>query len=718
MNKMIAFFLVILAFTLQSNLYAQKENYNWYFGDYCGLTFMPDGKNPVVKTDGQLNTWEGCATISDSSGKLLFYTDGGTVWNKNHFAMINGTGLKGDVSASQSALIVPKPGSNNLYYIFTVDAETGPDGLNYSVVDMNKQSGLGEVIEKNHFLYTPVVEKLCGTKQSNGIDFWVIAHAWDSDKFLSYQLTSAGVNPVPVESHAGDIQQGAGYSVAPGYLKVSSDGKKLAQAVYITGYFELFDFDDVSGKVSNVIKLSNYDRAYGVEFSPDCSKLYGTLSWGTYGIVQFDLKAGSNSDIINSAKIICSNTIQCGLQLGPDNKIYVSKWQNEYLGVINLPDSTGTACNYVDDAIYLDGRITQEGLQNIVINHKSGSKDTCKNHPFAFNDFTKIQPIMTVGNAYQKDSFIRLTDVSRNRTGAVWFPYKLPVEKGFSVTFDFRISHGNNYDSPDNSLPGADGLAFVIQNNKSDAIGYNGGAIGYEGIPNSIALEFDTYNNDSTQIENYFDPNGNHAAIQSMGTKPNTSKHLTESMIAMAKDIMTIKTDSTIYHVKIDYNIIPGQFDVYLETTLLFGNPIISLSNFDPAKIINLTNGESAFIGFTSATGNATENHDILNWNICLFSDFILTDTENDKGTGSEYYTNTYPNPAGNLLIIDCPANDLKNFSITIINNLGIPVYNKILNNNGNSRFEINTTEFPAGVYYYTLKSGEFMVSNKFVIIR
>ena len=104
-------------FLFTSFVYSKGEANIWYFGQNAGLDF--NSGVPVALTNGQLVTDEGCATISNSSGQLLFYTDGVTVYNKNHTVMVNGTGLLGHSSSMQSATIVPKPGSSNLFYIFT-----------------------------------------------------------------------------------------------------------------------------------------------------------------------------------------------------------------------------------------------------------------------------------------------------------------------------------------------------------------------------------------------------------------------------------------------------------------------------------------------------------------------------------------------------------------------------------------------------------------------
>src|SRR6185436_12341018 len=97
--------------------HAQKENNIWCFGNRAGLDF--NSGSPVVFTGAAISTMEGCSSVADSSGNLLFYTDGRTVWNKNHVAMPNGTSLNGGSSSTQSAIIVKMPGNANIYYIFT-----------------------------------------------------------------------------------------------------------------------------------------------------------------------------------------------------------------------------------------------------------------------------------------------------------------------------------------------------------------------------------------------------------------------------------------------------------------------------------------------------------------------------------------------------------------------------------------------------------------------
>src|SRR5689334_20241397 len=114
-NVVLRFFLLTLI-VFPNLSQAQKENNVWYFGNGAGIDF--NSGSPVGLNNGALFTVEGCASIADASGNLLFYTDGVTVYNKVHSVMTNGLGLLGGNSSSESAIIVPMPGSSTLYYIF------------------------------------------------------------------------------------------------------------------------------------------------------------------------------------------------------------------------------------------------------------------------------------------------------------------------------------------------------------------------------------------------------------------------------------------------------------------------------------------------------------------------------------------------------------------------------------------------------------------------
>ena len=330
------FITIILLFSIFCS-HAQNEAAIWYFGNNAGIDFNSGA--PVAVNDGQLTTSEGCATISNTDGELLFYTDGITVWDKTHNIMQNGTGLLGNPSSTQSGIIVPKPGDSNIYYIFTVDAVSGMQGLNYSEVDLTLNSGNGAITAtKNVQLTTPATEKISAISHANGTDFWVVAHGWENADFLAYEITSTGVNNLPAVSTVGSTH-GGDISNTIGYLKMSPNGQRLALAVTYSQSF----YSDTG--------------AYGIEFSPNSEILYVTdLNFveSKSKIHQFDISLNTSADVLNSDTIIFDDNFFTGaLQLAIDQKIYVSISGNNFLGAIENPDVLGTGASYLNNAVSL-----------------------------------------------------------------------------------------------------------------------------------------------------------------------------------------------------------------------------------------------------------------------------------------------------------------------------------------------------------------------------
>lgn len=334
---------------------------NWYFGNQSGITFTSG--TPTALTNGIINTVEGVATISDNLGNLLFYTDGITVYNRLHLVMTNGTGLFGDASSTQSAIIVQKPGSVNIYYIFTSDNDVGPNGICYSIVDMNLSTSLGAVTSKNILLQTPSCEKLCAIRHCNNTDVWVVSHDWNSNTFRCWLVDNAGVGTTTVWSNVGITPTGINQS-SYGQLKASSDGKKLASCYYgLVGggmnIFQIYDFNNSTGIVSNAQTLATDQGLYGCEFSPNNKIVYASTNSGL--LLQFNLCANP----ITSSRYIVSNAgpFIGQIQLGPDGKIYVAR-NNPNLSVINNPNVLGVGCGYSNLSLSLLGRSSRMGLPN------------------------------------------------------------------------------------------------------------------------------------------------------------------------------------------------------------------------------------------------------------------------------------------------------------------------------------------------------------------
>lgn len=358
----------------------------WYFGNTAGLNFASNP--PAVLTNSSMNAFEGTAAISDAAGSLQFYTNGNIVWNRNHSPMPSGNGLNGDGAATQTAIIVPSPANNGIYYIFTVDTNGGPRGLCYSEVDISLNGGQGDVSVKNIQLQTAVCEKLTAVRHANGIDVWVIAHGWNSNEFYAYLVTASGISPSPVVTSIGSVHTGI-FSNAHGYMKASPNAGKLALAIRGDRKIEIFDFNNITGQLSNPVSKTYPVQVYGVEFSPNSQLLYITTMNNPGEIHQLDLTLGSPSAISGSDQTVGTiNGFLGALQLASNKKIYIAQYLSTSLSVIEFPDLIGSACGVNGNTVFLGGKTSMYGLPNFLQNFFIVADfvytDTCSGAPTNF----------------------------------------------------------------------------------------------------------------------------------------------------------------------------------------------------------------------------------------------------------------------------------------------------------------------------------------------
>ncbi|MES2617683.1 MAG: gliding motility-associated C-terminal domain-containing protein [Bacteroidota bacterium] len=375
-NCLILFICIFFA----NSLDAQKYFNNWYFGDKAGITF--NTSPPSALTNSQMKYKRaGCSSISDSLGNLLFYTSGDTIWNRNHVMMKNGYGLFGHNGSTQAALIVKQPGNSNIFYVFTTDNYTiykdsnvSNRGVNYSVVDINKDNGLGEVIVKNVLLFENSSEKISAVTHSNGKDIWISSIKKYTDSIFIYKLTESGLSL--------HLNYKTGYKVGTGirkwgvgYMKFSPKGNLLAYSdCDDSSYILLFNFNKTTGTLSNSRRIYSNDWwpsvLYGLEFSPNEKYLYVVKGLSGYGrLFQMPIKSIFNNVKFEALALQinkkATDKIAGALQLAPDGKIYVAMYDT-CLSVINQPDNLGSACDLKMNAVFLKGGKCRLGLPNCV----------------------------------------------------------------------------------------------------------------------------------------------------------------------------------------------------------------------------------------------------------------------------------------------------------------------------------------------------------------
>lgn len=341
----------------------------WYFGENAGLDFNKDTVAPL--TNGKLDTYEGTATICDSIGQILFYTDGVTVFNRNHDTMLNGSGLLGDQSSGQSALIIKV--NERLYYITTTTSYSGNDAARYSVVDMALDNGNGAVTSKNIKLFDKSNERQAAIQHENGRDYWLVMTQNHSNTIYLYLVSASGIslhNTIYLPAGKDDFGRGA--------IKFSNKGSYLAFAADVgirqNNFILLYDFNTSTGVMSNPRSIDE-PHVYGLEFSPNEKYLYFVDYYSVYGepserrLYQCPVDSIKNASIKKTHKtLLDSKDFKfSSLQLGPDGKIYGSHGlMDPYVYVILRPNLEGVLCSYQGYAKELQGRPSRVGLPSFV----------------------------------------------------------------------------------------------------------------------------------------------------------------------------------------------------------------------------------------------------------------------------------------------------------------------------------------------------------------
>ena len=361
------FIILVLSLVLISTAttHAQKEYYNWYFGRKVGLTFNTPNGEPLPLLNSEMNTGEGCSTISDSAGNLLFYSNGFTIWNKEHKIMKNGDSLLGGTSSAQSVIILKKPNSDSLFYIFSNSAFENryKDGISYSIIDISLDNGLGAVVEKNVHLIHNGSERLTATYHKNQSDIWIATQDMSNKQFALFLLTEDGLDHAPILSPFSSEKTG-NLEYISGYMKFSTNNLRFAFANQGESRTQLYDFNSETGIISNEIILVHLGAwPYGLEFSSNCRFLY--VATREDGIFQYEINFSDISSITNSKIQIAKSQSNCefmAMQLGPDNKIYIIGQTHPKLSVINEPNLRGKDCDIKTNSIDLQKSASSWGL--------------------------------------------------------------------------------------------------------------------------------------------------------------------------------------------------------------------------------------------------------------------------------------------------------------------------------------------------------------------
>ncbi|MEP7263578.1 MAG: T9SS type A sorting domain-containing protein [Bacteroidota bacterium] len=375
--------LLFLPILFSQNIFSQGVNNVWITGYFTWAPFpwgntvtdFSSGGPISVAQNMNLSFMRTNASIADTAGNLLFYTNGFNVCNALGEVMPNGSGLdSSDFYSSwyedgmpnpQGALIIPYPSHPDSFFLIHQTADyvqfgsvltVAPFELYYSIIDMTLDSGRGDLVERQVTFLENTLQagRLTACKHANGRDWWLVTRKCYSDIFYTFLITPDGISS-PLTQQIGDTLQPPDI----GQVCFSPQGDKYALVDHLNG-LRLFDFDRCTGIFSNPIYIPlDSDFVKGVAFSPNGQFLYVTNDTCVY---QYNMWSSN----IDSSKLTValwdstyspqwpSATTFYTPQLGPDGKIYISCGNgSDVMHVINQPDSSGIACDVCQHCITL-----------------------------------------------------------------------------------------------------------------------------------------------------------------------------------------------------------------------------------------------------------------------------------------------------------------------------------------------------------------------------
>ncbi|MBW8524024.1 T9SS type A sorting domain-containing protein [Chryseobacterium chendengshani] len=412
MKKIILTFLMFIPMFI----FSQGENDNWYFGGYAAVNF-PAAGNPIALVDNQLSS-PVTASVSDSNGNLLFYTNGETIMTREHNTMQNGN--MNYYIAQSSITIVQNPGNANQYYIFVTKtigstSTADPEILMYSIVDMSQGSlgtngfPLGAVL--SNFKEIPIHSNYQSTnlsatfsiiKHHNGNSFWVVTH--DANQIYSYLVDANGVSSNPVQSYlninipSNTVGYGTTMRSSPPLNFSNFSNYLLVNMNNGNNVSKVLSFNNTTGTLTNdyELEISSVFPTVG-EFNKDSSVLYLGRNNDSQ-IYAVDMLNSVTSPIYQQIYNNSNPYFECGdIKRNALNDIYMSFSTNYgYLSKIMNPNSYNSS--YVDlDNIYLSGKVTYSLLPNFVYTFAGNQ---------CVNSYVLSNPETNVNHTYQASDYI------------------------------------------------------------------------------------------------------------------------------------------------------------------------------------------------------------------------------------------------------------------------------------------------------------------------
>jgi hypothetical protein len=310
--------------------------------------------------------FEGAAAAADSFGQLLFYTNGCYVADAQGDTMAGGEGLNpgemADWSCPTAGYLSPKgamvlawPGRSKVYCLLHMgvryDAARkityGP--LYYSVIDLNKNNGQGEVVSKNQVLLDGDLEPFTAVRHGNGRDWWVVVPEYPSNRYHCFLISPAGIAAASVQAIGPAMS-----CKRIGSSAFSLNGLRYGRQQNCRTV--VMDFDRCAGIFSGPVEITTPSYTFGgggIGFSPDGSRVFTTSQ---LTVLEADMtQLAPRFDTL----IFTYNYWQWGtsmglMQQGPDHNLYISNMGREkYISRVTFGQADGSDAQFEFKALPL-----------------------------------------------------------------------------------------------------------------------------------------------------------------------------------------------------------------------------------------------------------------------------------------------------------------------------------------------------------------------------
>lgn len=324
-----------------------KEGNVWVFGAQCYADFNSNPPLTARPANLSFETDEGCAIACGPNGQIVMYSDGSSLYNKNHNA-VKSQNMGGHTSSTQSGIFVPINRHPGQYFLYAIGAVEDPIiRLMENKIQTYEDNDTIRILQSRKVIAENTSEKISSVLHCNKKDMWIATTTRYCEKLFVYKVTEEGVispptiTPITVKQIPRDNFTGSGQ------MKFSADGDFVAivaRGNSDPSHVIVGRFDNFTGKASDwkLLKIHG-SLAYGVEWSPNSSYLY--ISSGRSDKKNGKLERIHTDSIFSSLNPKLELVDQRdgywngALQLAPNGKIYMAVRDNQHLASVSNPNS-------------------------------------------------------------------------------------------------------------------------------------------------------------------------------------------------------------------------------------------------------------------------------------------------------------------------------------------------------------------------------------------